>query len=67
MSQFCNAFAKFAIITALVLSLVLLGIGALILWKPLLVAKFLAMLLGGGCASAGVLCLISLVIAGIKH
>ena len=67
MSQFCNAFAKFAIITAIVLALALLGIGALILWKPLLVAKFLAMLLGGGFVTAGAWCLIAFVIAGIKH
>ncbi len=67
MSQFCNAFAKFAIITAIVLSLAFLGIGALISWKPLLEAKFLAMLLGGGFVSAGAWFLISFVIAWIKH
>ncbi len=67
MSQFCHAFAKFAIITAIVLSLLLLGIGALILWNPLLVAKIFAVLLGGGFVGAGALCLISLTIAGVKH
>ena len=59
MGPFCRAIAKFAVI----LSLLLIGIGILILWNPLLIAKIFLYGIGVGGIAVAVICLVSLLIA----
>ena len=63
MEPFCRAIAKFAVITAVILSLLLIGIGILILWNPLLIAKIFLYGIGVGGIAVAVICLVSLLIA----
>ena len=63
MERFCKAIAKLTVIMAIILALLLIGIGLLIIWNPVLVVKIAVYGIGFGCLAVAGVCLIGLLAA----
>lgn len=63
MEQFSRAIVRIGIAAAVVLSVLLIGVGVLLLWKPVLVLNILVYGIAGGCLLFGAATLFSLLAA----
>ena len=66
MEQFSRALVKVGIAAAGVLSILLIGVGVLLLWKPALILNILVYGIAGGCLLFSAAMLLSLLAASFK-